>query len=472
MKKLFVMIIVVMMLFTACGNNDIEESTPAESSTYSDDDGVETNVDEVASETTSDDCVNSTVETDSTVSVDDANESDASAEANTDEVAEDGADEAHTDKIDPPQTGETNDVVVEKTEPVKDNDNKADNTQNDDVVFDKVRETVYATSNVNIRKGPGTNFDRIGQLSKDQDVIRVGIGSNGWSKIIYNGEEAYVNSKYLTTDKPANNDEEPEHNNKNEDFVAETNPGASTDNEDSPSMSPAGPENNNEKQPSNNENNNETSDREQEPNSGENMQTGPSDNDGSYAGDTAVPPDVNEDKPHVCEEHKMELTQTKIDASYELCNYVTDYYKCVNCGHSTSEVHMASANASNATIVNAERTVAAYANKLRKDNGLSELWTNPAWDAWADVRAKELATLYAHSRPNGSSWTHAEGNTYTIGENIAAGKTAGIDFYIAFANSAQHRNLMLDENAVGLAVGIYVDENGRTYCAMIVFANY
>lgn len=70
------------------------------------------------------------------------------------------------------------------------------------ITFKKVNETVYATSTVNVRTGPSTDYEKVGQLSKDESVKRIGIGSNGWSKIEYKGEIRYVSSNYLTTTKP------------------------------------------------------------------------------------------------------------------------------------------------------------------------------------------------------------------------------------------------------------------------------
>ena len=55
---------------------------------------------------------------------------------------------------------------------------------------------------VNIRKGPGTNYDVIGSLVKHGSVTRTGIGNNGWSKIKYGNSTGYIKSEYLTTTNP------------------------------------------------------------------------------------------------------------------------------------------------------------------------------------------------------------------------------------------------------------------------------
>lgn len=65
--------------------------------------------------------------------------------------------------------------------------------------FKKVDETVYATTGVHVRTGPGVQNKSIAILQKGDQVQRIGIGSNGWSKVIYKGREAYVHSAYLKT---------------------------------------------------------------------------------------------------------------------------------------------------------------------------------------------------------------------------------------------------------------------------------
>lgn len=69
--------------------------------------------------------------------------------------------------------------------------------------FQNVNQTVYATTEVNVRSSYSTSSSRIGSLPKGQSVTRTGIGSNGWSKVTYNGQTGYINSQYLTTTKPA-----------------------------------------------------------------------------------------------------------------------------------------------------------------------------------------------------------------------------------------------------------------------------
>lgn len=68
--------------------------------------------------------------------------------------------------------------------------------------FSSVNETVYANGSVNVRSSYSTSSSIIGSLDAGDSVKRTGIGSNGWSKVEYNGRTAYISSEFLTTKKP------------------------------------------------------------------------------------------------------------------------------------------------------------------------------------------------------------------------------------------------------------------------------
>lgn len=67
---------------------------------------------------------------------------------------------------------------------------------------EKVDEWVYAKQAVNIRAGWSTDFSIVGALSAHDQIHRVAILENGWSKVSYNSEYCYVNSDYLTLERP------------------------------------------------------------------------------------------------------------------------------------------------------------------------------------------------------------------------------------------------------------------------------
>ena len=73
---------------------------------------------------------------------------------------------------------------------------------NEDVKFTDVNETVYAITSVNVRSGPDKSYSRLGMLSYGDNIQRIGIGDNGWSKVVYRGQTAYMYSEYLTKVEP------------------------------------------------------------------------------------------------------------------------------------------------------------------------------------------------------------------------------------------------------------------------------
>lgn len=64
-------------------------------------------------------------------------------------------------------------------------------------------QVVYAKTGVNIRTGPGVKYDRIGRLQFGESIRRIGIGSNGWSIVVYKDQVAYMSSRYLSLTRPS-----------------------------------------------------------------------------------------------------------------------------------------------------------------------------------------------------------------------------------------------------------------------------
>ncbi len=65
-----------------------------------------------------------------------------------------------------------------------------------------LRETVYAKTDANVRLGYSTAAKSIGALKAGASATRTGICDNGWSRILYKGNVAYVYSDLLTTKNP------------------------------------------------------------------------------------------------------------------------------------------------------------------------------------------------------------------------------------------------------------------------------
>lgn len=77
-----------------------------------------------------------------------------------------------------------------------------------DPKFKEVNEIMYTAQECNVRKSFTTDSDKVGYFKFAEEVKVTGIGDNGWSKIEYKGEVAYVKSTLLVKEKP----EPPENN--------------------------------------------------------------------------------------------------------------------------------------------------------------------------------------------------------------------------------------------------------------------
>ena len=70
------------------------------------------------------------------------------------------------------------------------------------IIFTEVNETVTAKQETNLRSQPSTLDDGsiVCRLVHGDTAVRTGIGHNGWSRVIYNGQTLYAVTSYLTTD--------------------------------------------------------------------------------------------------------------------------------------------------------------------------------------------------------------------------------------------------------------------------------
>lgn len=72
-----------------------------------------------------------------------------------------------------------------------------------DFVVSEMNDTVYITgSTVNLREGPGTDYDVVTTQAKGTQLKRTGVTDNGWSQVEYDGEECYISSTYVSNNKP------------------------------------------------------------------------------------------------------------------------------------------------------------------------------------------------------------------------------------------------------------------------------
>ncbi len=117
--------------------------------------------------------------------------------------------------------------------------------------------------------------------------------------------------------------------------------------------------------------------------------------------------------------------------------------------------------------------VAALVNAARAEYGLPALTVDAKVQQAAQVRARESAQSFSHTRPDGSSFSTAlteAGVSYTrSGENIAYGQTTPQQVVQAWMDSAGHRANILDAGFTHIGVG-YAVVNGTAYWTQLFTA--
>lgn len=97
--------------------------------------------------------------------------------------------------------------TIAEPEPIAAVEPEPEPTPENPLTFTDCNETVYATSQVNLRNGPSTEYDKVGSLSTGNSVTRTGIGTGdfeNWSRVqLGDGSIVYVSSNYISTTKPA-----------------------------------------------------------------------------------------------------------------------------------------------------------------------------------------------------------------------------------------------------------------------------
>lgn len=76
-------------------------------------------------------------------------------------------------------------------------------------LYTSVNEQVTAKEVINLRTAATTKSDIVATLRNGDIVIRIGVGTNGWSKLQYNGQTVYAITSYLTTDLTAKESNQP-----------------------------------------------------------------------------------------------------------------------------------------------------------------------------------------------------------------------------------------------------------------------
>ena len=68
-------------------------------------------------------------------------------------------------------------------------------------------DVVWTVDSTNLRKGPGTEYERVTTLNPNEELQRTGTTDNGWSRILLFDKEYYASNEFLTTVKPAEPEE-------------------------------------------------------------------------------------------------------------------------------------------------------------------------------------------------------------------------------------------------------------------------
>lgn len=125
-----------------------------------------------------------------------------------------------------------------------------------------------------------------------------------------------------------------------------------------------------------------------------------------------------------------------------------------------------------------EHEVLTLVNKIRIKNNLSQLSWGETCESAADVRATETKSVYAHVRPDGSSWASAcpaPASGGVSGENLAIGNAAvsPATTVALWMGSEAHRANILNPEYTKLSVGFVFDINAdyRTYWSQF-FSTY
>ncbi len=70
----------------------------------------------------------------------------------------------------------------------------------EELLYTDVNDTVTAKEVVNLREGPSTKYNVVGTLKSGEFLTRTGKGSNGWSKLNFNGKTVYAITSYLSNE--------------------------------------------------------------------------------------------------------------------------------------------------------------------------------------------------------------------------------------------------------------------------------
>lgn len=198
MKKKFVMMALVLTVaFCGCGNAATQEAQET-TAQAADESQSETETAEAEKDVAQAEAEKDVAQADAEKK--ESAESAAEVAAEENKEAEKAEDEETTaeDKDAKNESGAEADVNAEALE-------KAEQPQSPEYTVTALAEAkvMYASNAVNVRKGPTTDFERVGGLGLGQEVSVTGQADTGWYEIVYGEEKAFVSNHYLQEEKPA-----------------------------------------------------------------------------------------------------------------------------------------------------------------------------------------------------------------------------------------------------------------------------
>lgn len=189
--QLFMLLVVLVFSLTACKGN-AEVSEPVSDSELASSEGsevfLETSENASEADVAKEDMSASEQESESKDSTEEASENSGSSEGNGTEenaseenASDENASEENVSDENAPEEVPSEESVSEEPE----------------FTVEEHSAILFVKKAVNVRKGPSTDYEKIGGLSKGEQIQVTGIADTGWYQIQYNGEEAYVASSYL-----------------------------------------------------------------------------------------------------------------------------------------------------------------------------------------------------------------------------------------------------------------------------------
>ena len=124
-----------------------------------------------------------------------AEESMEKVEIETEKISEENAEDTLTEM---PVELNVEDTTEESTEGIVENEIPTDEKDLEWEGIEPMDSVMYAQNDVNVRMGPGTEFEKIGRLSRNDEVVVLGRHEeSGWYYIEYDEERGYVSDNYL-----------------------------------------------------------------------------------------------------------------------------------------------------------------------------------------------------------------------------------------------------------------------------------